>query len=106
MKIDRSWRELSFVFTAFAAIFICATFRRPSAARCDAAPPPPWLSFNMKNCGKYLRSVAEEAKANVKSGARSNCVNLSVLLRATASDADGRDVREWMVAGGLWEWQY
>lgn len=34
MKIDRSWRELSAVFTAFPAIFICATFRRPSAARC------------------------------------------------------------------------
>lgn len=30
------------------------------------------------------------AAANVKSGARSNCENLSVLLRAKESDADGR----------------
>lgn len=34
-----------------------------------------------------MRSVAQEA-ANVKSGARSNCENLSVLLRAKGSDAD------------------
>lgn len=32
MKIDHSWRKLSAVFTAPTAIFIRATFRRPSAA--------------------------------------------------------------------------
>lgn len=43
MKIDHSWRELSAVFTAFAAIFICATFRRPSATRCAASSAFPLL---------------------------------------------------------------
>lgn len=59
MKIDRSWRELSAVFTAFAAIFICATFRRPSAARCAASPAFPLLHSGCRLIWKIAPNICE-----------------------------------------------
>lgn len=92
-RVERRFYSLpcNFYLCHFPATFCCplrfSSLRLPLPASLSLSF---WLSFNMKNCAKYLRSVAQEA-ANVKSGACSNCENLSVLLRAKGSDGDEAD---------------